>query len=146
MIQKKLYISPYLIMVVVLSIVFIWSKEEDRSKTDDEIRNIDVLVREQIRDEFADLGFLLVDVRTGGEFNANHCEGAINISCESVGNVFPMMMVRKDYPVFVYCKSGRRAELARETLVKLGYKHVTNLNKILKEEHQKEKKSAPSTH
>lgn len=143
MLEKKLYISPYLIMVVVLSIVFIWSKEEERSKTNGEITEIDKIVRSQIKDEFADEGFLLVDVRTGGEFNASHCDGAINISCESVGNIFPMMMPRKDYPVFVYCKTGKRAELARENLLKLGYKKVINLNKLKQSLQEKEELSEP---
>ncbi len=66
---------------------------------------------------------VVIDVRTPEEFAAGHVDGAINlpydqISAASVGKL------DKKADVLLYCRSGRRSAIARDTLQKLGFAKV----------------------
>jgi phage shock protein E len=70
---------------------------------------------------------VLIDVRTAQEFQSGHIESAINLPHTSIGQDIAGAKVNKDDHIVVYCKSGRRATLASETLKGLGYTNVENL-------------------
>lgn len=64
----------------------------------------------------------LLDVRTDVEYSENHLPGAINLNVMDVS--FPELAnstLRKDMPVAVYCRSGKRSKKAAEILSKAGY-------------------------
>lgn len=64
-------------------------------------------------------GATLLDVRSPGEWQQGHIEGAVLIP---VGEVEQRMSeVPRDKPVIVYCASGGRASTATETLRQAGY-------------------------
>ncbi|AFU18211.1 rhodanese-like domain-containing protein [Actinobacillus suis] len=67
-----------------------------------------------------------IDVRTAEEFAAGHIEGAINIPVEQIGAKIHQLTEDKDAPIHLYCRSGRRADIALTELQKLGYRQVTN--------------------
>ena len=70
---------------------------------------------------------LIIDVRTPEEFAAGHIDGAINIPYDQIDANLPVLKkAQKDENILVYCRSGRRSETAKETLIKLGYKNVQN--------------------
>ena len=70
---------------------------------------------------------LIIDVRTPEEFAAGHIDGAINIPYDQIDANLPVLKnAKKDENILVYCRSGRRSETAKETLIKLGYKNVQN--------------------
>lgn len=68
----------------------------------------------------------LIDVRTPEEYAAGHLDGAANIPFDRIGEKITAVQPDKTAPVHLYCKSGRRAEAARQTLLKMGYTDVTN--------------------
>ena len=71
----------------------------------------------------------LVDVRTVAEYSEGHIPGSININIldkDFAANAEELL--QKEYPVAVYCKSGRRSRNAAKILVEKGYK-VYNLDK-----------------
>jgi rhodanese-related sulfurtransferase len=74
---------------------------------------------------------LLLDVRTTEEYLAGHIPGAKNISVEELSarlsTVTALTGGRKDHPIVVYCRSGRRAERARRILLEAGFTKVVNL-------------------
>ncbi len=76
-------------------------------------------------------GGLLLDVRTAEEFAAGHLAGAQHIPHTEIEARLPEIerLVGSDNsrPIVVYCRSGRRAGIAKETLRKHGYHQVTNL-------------------
>ncbi|WP_083826169.1 rhodanese-like domain-containing protein [Cardiobacterium valvarum] len=72
----------------------------------------------------------LIDVRSPEEYAEAHADGAINIPVEDVAAKISAVTADKDADIYVYCRSGRRAEAARETLASLGYKKVTNLGTL----------------
>lgn len=69
----------------------------------------------------------LVDVRTPEEYAAGHLPGAILIDWKADGFLSRAeALVRKDRPLLVYCRSGRRSADASAQLDKAGYR-VSNL-------------------
>lgn len=70
--------------------------------------------------------YIIIDVRTGEEYNERHIKNAINIPYDEIEN---KINENKNTIIFVYCKSGQRASIAQETLESLGYT-VYNLGGI----------------
>lgn len=71
-------------------------------------------------------GALLIDVRTKGEFNAGHIEGAINIPFEKTSALVSAIGPDKQRPVVVYCRSGNRSGKSKRQLDALGYTAIYN--------------------
>lgn len=71
-------------------------------------------------------GALLLDVRASGEYAAGHVEGAVNIPHDQIESRLSEITGGKDKEIVLYCKSGRRAGIALETLAKNGYTQVYN--------------------
>jgi phage shock protein E len=70
---------------------------------------------------------LVIDVRTQAEWNNGHVEGAILIPYDVIGKKIGAVAKEKSRRIYVYCRSGRRSQIAKEALEKLGYKDVVNL-------------------
>jgi rhodanese-related sulfurtransferase len=68
----------------------------------------------------------LIDVRTPGEFNWFHIDGAANIP-DLLSNVEGFKGKRVDEPVIVICMTGHRSPMIAYQLKKRGYKQVYNL-------------------
>lgn len=69
---------------------------------------------------------LWIDVRSAEEYQAGHLEGAHNIVHTQIGEKITAISSDKNAPIHLYCKSGRRAEIARQTLLGMGYTNVIN--------------------
>ncbi len=69
----------------------------------------------------------IVDVRTAEEFSAAHIPGAIHISHTELGERVSELDAYKDKEIVVYCRSGRRAELAEAVLLNAGFTGVRDL-------------------
>ena len=58
---------------------------------------------------------VIIDVRTPQEYAAGHIEGALNIPHDRIAEgIRAVKGLKKDQPVLVYCRSGRRSALARQ--------------------------------
>lgn len=62
----------------------------------------------------------LLDVRTPGEFEAEHIAGAYNVPLDTLGEHGPEIRARVDAPVVLVCRSGQRARKAEDALVAAG--------------------------
>ncbi len=69
---------------------------------------------------------VVIDVRTPQEFQSGHVEGALNLPHDSIGQDIFKTKVNKDDHVILYCKSGRRSEIALGTLKGLGFSNIEN--------------------
>ncbi|MGI5309694.1 rhodanese-like domain-containing protein [Rheinheimera sp. WS51] len=67
-----------------------------------------------------------IDVRTVQEYEAGHLPTAVNIPFDVIADNISAVTTDKNAPIHLYCKSGRRAGVALETLSALGYTNVTN--------------------
>ncbi len=71
---------------------------------------------------------LILDVRTMGEFEGGHIEGAVNIDWTGSEFAKGMEDIDKSTPLFVYCLSGGRSSAAVNYLKENGYKTVHELD------------------
>jgi|FLOH01.1.fsa_nt_gi phage shock protein E len=88
-----------------------------------------------------------IDVRTADEFNAGHVGVAHHIPHQQMAEQIGKLKLEKDADIYLYCKSGRRAGIARDALLELGYTQVTNVGGLgdalrLKAEMDKKAKAA----
>jgi rhodanese-related sulfurtransferase len=67
----------------------------------------------------------VLDVRTAEEYVGGHVPGAVNIPHDQVAA--RLAEVPKDREVVLYCRSGRRAQLAAEVLAENGYARLQHL-------------------
>ena len=75
-------------------------------------------------------GYLILDVRTAGEYSEKHIPGAINVPNETIGNQDIPELPDKEQLILVYCRSGNRSKQAAEKLVKLGYTNIVEFGGI----------------
>ncbi len=71
-------------------------------------------------------GGMLLDVRSPGEFQSGHLEGAHNIPVDELKSRLEELG-SKDRPVVVYCASGVRSRSATTLLRDNGFSHVHDL-------------------
>lgn len=71
-------------------------------------------------------GQIWVDVRTPDEYAGGHVLGALNITPQEISERIGSIAPNKNTSIHLYCRSGRRAEVARQTLLSLGYTDVIN--------------------
>ena len=81
---------------------------------------------EIIQSELQNNTALLIDVREPDEFAADHAENAKNIPLGDL-EAGKLTEATKTVKVYVYCRSGKRAGVAKTALEKQGYTNVENL-------------------
>lgn len=73
-------------------------------------------------------GFLLIDVRSPQEHAGGMIPGTdLNIEFTQIKSQHRELGAKLDDHIVVYCQSGRRSNIAAETLADLGYTHVYNV-------------------
>ena len=68
-----------------------------------------------------DTSVVVLDVRTPGEFQSGHIQGAINVDYEGLNFEGEVNKLDKAKTYAVYCRSGRRSGLATEVMAKNGF-------------------------
>lgn len=71
-----------------------------------------------------------IDVRKAEEYAGDHIDNAINIEHSKIIEGINENNINKDDTIYVYCRSGKRAEFAKQMLEKAGFTKVTNLGGI----------------
>ena len=70
---------------------------------------------------------IIIDVRTPSEFSSGHIEEATNIDFYSNDFMEKLKIVRKDVPIYLYCRSGGRSSSAMKKMRELGFSEIYNL-------------------
>lgn len=72
---------------------------------------------------------ILIDVRTKGEYNGGHIDGALNHDImDMMQGLFPS--VDKESEITIYCESGNRSMMAKSMMQNAGFKNVTDAGSI----------------
>ncbi|MEY8214841.1 MAG: rhodanese-like domain-containing protein [Colwellia sp.] len=71
---------------------------------------------------------VVLDVRTVEEFEEGHIPNAVNIPHKELKARLAELSGAKNTQVVIYCRSGRRAEVARQVLVKSGFNQLDHLS------------------
>ncbi len=71
-------------------------------------------------------GEIWIDVRTPTEYQQGHKSGAINIPHTAIEQRIQEITTDKAAEIHLYCRSGKRAGMAKAALERMGYTHVIN--------------------
>ena len=74
--------------------------------------------------------YIILDVRTQEEYEADHIPGAICIPNETIGTEDIPELPDKEQLILVYCRSGNRSKQASEKLAKQGYTNIVEFGGI----------------
>ena len=86
----------------------------------------DIDQQQLLVDRFEAQPMQLLDVRSNEEYQQGHIKGAVNISFDVISE--HTAQLDKERPIVVYCRSGRRAGIAIETLQQLGFTKLYHLD------------------
>ena len=75
-------------------------------------------------------GYILLDVRTKGEYESGYIPGAINIPLSDIDEKIISFLPDKSQMILVYCRSGNRRREASDKLSKLGYTNILEIGGI----------------
>ena len=114
----------YVVMVTGLTALFVWLKGRNTERAPAS----SAMVVSPEDDAAHDV--VMVDVRTPEEYRAGHKEGALNIPVDEVEQLAPQLLPDKNAVILLYCRTGKRADKAMETLRKMGYSHLENLHRF----------------
>ena len=70
---------------------------------------------------------VLLDVRTPEEHKSGYLKGAVLLPLAELESKISSKVSGKNTPIYIYCRSGRRAGIAVETLKAMGYTDLHNL-------------------
>ena len=73
--------------------------------------------------------FMILDIRTQGEFNNGHIKGAILIPVWEINYI--LEEIPKDKPIITYCRSGGASNYVANILTKNGFSNVYDMGGIL---------------
>lgn len=71
--------------------------------------------------------YLLLDVRTPGEFNEGHIPGAKNIDVEADTFEALVKQLNPEQPILIYCRTGSRSMTAAKIMQKNKFIRIINL-------------------
>ena len=71
---------------------------------------------------------MVVDIRTPGEFNQHHINGAVNIDFLSPDFATKLKKLDKNQPILMHCRSGNRSAQSLVVFQRLGFKKIYHLN------------------
>ena len=70
----------------------------------------------------------VLDVRTPGEFEAGHIEGAVNVDAMSETFIEDLAKLDKGATYVLHCKSGARSARALEAMKAAGFSSIAHMN------------------
>lgn len=76
-------------------------------------------------------GAVLLDVRTEAEYAEGHIEGALLIPDYEITDAASVNLPDKNAVILIYCRTGRRSEMAARALVDMGYTQVYDFGGIV---------------
>lgn len=82
---------------------------------------------ELISQHQGDANFVILDIRTPGEYQSGHLEGAVMIDYYSKSFVDEIGRLDKEKSYLVYCRSGNRSARLMDLLKKLQFQRIYHL-------------------
>ena len=121
----------YLALILVLGILILsgCTSVKTDEKTSNTFEQITADEAKAIMD--SEESYVILDVRTKGEYDSGHIEGAILIPDYEIGTKAESVLSDKDELILVYCRSGNRSKNAASELAALGYTNVKEFGGII---------------
>jgi len=78
----------------------------------------------------SDEDILILDVRTKEEYDEGYIKNALLLPYDEISKDSEILPPDKSKKILIYCRSGRRSEIAANTIIKLGYENVYDFGGI----------------
>lgn len=120
-------------------IVSVTAKSEIRESYPVQITVLDIIEKEKdvvniisakVAEKMMEEDVVILDVREQDEYNDGHIVNSILIPYESIQENLDKLPSDKSQIILVYCRSGRRSNIAAKELVKMGYNRVYDFGGI----------------
>ncbi len=133
---KKNFLLTTFIIVTVFLVACGNTNEGSEPETSEErttegvtYMNITAEEAKEIMDTETD--YVILDVRTEGEFDEGHIPGAVLIPDYEIEDKAEKELTDKNQLILVYCRSGRRSKNAAQSLADLGYTNIKEFGGII---------------
>ena len=73
---------------------------------------------------------IIVDVRAKEEYDSGHIANSLLIPYDEIEKKAPALLTDKNAAIIVYCRTGRRSEIAAKALIGMGYTNVADMGGI----------------
>ena len=103
-------------------------KENKKMQTEEKVMNFQEITGQEVESKLKDENFVIVDVRTPGEYNGGHIEGALNIVLDDILKDPNVLKKYENKKIIVYCSL-----LTSDKRSKTRYKIRNSCNKKFKE-------------
>ena len=95
---------------------------EEESKAEDLLRRDPIIISPQQAEEMMQLeGIIILDVRSQLEFDSGHIENAVLLPYNEISTLAAAILTDKSQTILIYCRAGRRSNIAAWALADLGY-------------------------
>jgi len=84
--------------------------------------------RTLIQERAGKADFVILDVRTPGEFTEGHLAGAVNLDIQARDFEARLGTLDRSANYLVYCRTGSRSQKAIQTMERLGFRSVFHMN------------------
>lgn len=127
--DKKMVLLITVVAVALVAAVLITGKNSKGEKDMAEYTSITMDEAKKIFETEGD--YLILDVRTAGEYASGHIPGAINVANEDIKDIEPAQLPEKNQVIYVYCRSGNRSKQAAAKLAAMGYTNIIEIGGIM---------------
>lgn len=117
------------VVVVIVAAVFAAGKLSKGDTNMAEYTSITMKEAKEILETEGD--YVILDVRTAGEYASGHIPGAINVANEEITDTEPAQLPDKNQVIYVYCRSGNRSKQASAKLAAMGYTNIIEIGGIM---------------
>jgi rhodanese-related sulfurtransferase len=110
------------------------------------VRNVTVgKAQKLIKEHAGRADFVILDVRTPGEFAEGHIDGAVNLDIQSPAFEKGLRALDRSRSYLVYCRTGNRSRRATLTMEALGFRSIFHMTEgIVKWKQQTRPLARPS--
>lgn len=130
------------ILLLIFTLSFICCTNLNISETEKE--NSDILEKakyikiskEEAHDMMTSDGVIILDVRTQAEFDEGHIINAILLPYDEIDVKAENIIPDKNKTILIYCRTGRRSEIAARELIDMGYTKVFDFGGIVDWEYE----------
>lgn len=127
--DKKMVLLITVVAVALVAAVLITGKN---SKGEIDMAEYTSITMDEAKKIFETEGdYLILDVRTAGEYASGHIPRAINVANEDIKDIEPAQLPEKNQVIYVYCRSGNRSKQAAAKLAAMGYTNIIEIGGIM---------------
>ena len=127
--------KSFRLFLIFVFCIFAFVQCEDKDKKEEKEEVTVVEYRRITADEAKEMldknpNAILLDVRTEAEYTARRIVGAILLTYNEIETKAADVLPDKDALILIYCRIGRRSEIASNKLISLGYTNVYDFGGI----------------